>query len=147
LIGGAASDDQAIVFAPFSLLTQQQLLLEEGRPVGLGSRALDILTVLARRAGEVVSKEELIAQVWPGIFVEEGTLRVHIAALRRALGDGQVGRRFIVTMPGRGYSLVAPVSRAAESPPPGQREVVPAPRGVCPRCSPRCLGEPGWWNC
>jgi len=68
------------------------------------------LTTLVDRAGNIVSNEELLARAWPGIFVEGGTLRVHIVALRRALRDGHEGRRFIVNSPGRGYSFVAPVT-------------------------------------
>src|SRR5262245_18041920 len=109
-----ASSDHAISFGPFRLLPSQQLLLEDGKPVHLGSRALDILIALAEHPGEIVSKEDLIARVWPDIFVEEGNLRVHIAALRRALGDGQAGRRYVANIPGRGYRFVAPVSLSAE---------------------------------
>src|SRR5215475_8719892 len=101
--------DHAIAFGPFRLFPTQQLLLEGERPLRLGSRALDILTLLATRPGELISKEELVAQVWPNTFVEEGNLRVHIAALRRALGDGQTGERYVVTVPGRGYRFIAPV--------------------------------------
>jgi predicted ATPase/DNA-binding winged helix-turn-helix (wHTH) protein len=87
------------------------MLLEDGKPVRLGSRALLILVALVERAGELVSKEELIARVWPNTFVEEASVRVHIAALRRILGDGQSGLRYVVTVPGRGYSFVAPISQ------------------------------------
>lgn len=83
----------------------------------LGSRALDILIVLTRHAGEVVGKDELIAQVWPDMTVEETNLRVHIAALRKALRDGQAGNRFIANIPGRGYSFVAPIVEAASTTP------------------------------
>lgn len=85
--------------------------MEERQPVSLGGRAFDILTALVSRAGTVVSPEELLAHAWPGVFVENGALRVHIAALRRALGDGQTGRRFIINTPGRGYSFVASVTQ------------------------------------
>ena len=104
------SADQAIAFGTFRLLRSQQLLLEADRPVSVGSRALALLVALVERAGEVVSKEELIAKVWPETHVEEGNLRVHMAALRRALGDGQGGNRYVTTIPGRGYSFVAPVT-------------------------------------
>ena len=66
----AVSADQAISFGPFRLVPSQQLLLEDGKPVRLGSRALDILIALAERPNELVSKEELIARVWPDTFVE-----------------------------------------------------------------------------
>jgi len=62
------------------------------------------------KSGALVTKEELVARVWPDTFVEEGNLRVHMAALRRALGDGQAGNRYVVTVPGRGYRFVASVS-------------------------------------
>ena len=75
----------------------------------VGARALDILIALVDRAGEVVSKMDLITRVWPDTFVEESNLRVHIAGLRRALRDGQLGSRYVVNVPGRGYSFVAPV--------------------------------------
>src|SRR5690348_4972646 len=100
---------RAISFGPFLLLAEQRLLLERDRPVRLGSRAFDILLVLIERAGEVVRKEELIARAWPQTFVEEANLKIQVSALRRALGDGQDGRRFVVTVPGRGYNFVAPV--------------------------------------
>src|SRR5713101_7526525 len=107
---------QAISFGPFRLLAAQRLLLEGDQPVRLGSRALDILAVLAENAGRVVPKEELIARVWPGIFVEESNLKIQVSALRRAVGDGQGSARYIVTVPGRGYEFVAPVRRT-EGPP------------------------------
>ncbi|HVH80288.1 MAG TPA: winged helix-turn-helix domain-containing protein [Stellaceae bacterium] len=77
----------------------------------LGSRAFDILTVLIERAGEIVGKDELIARAWPQTFVEEANLKIQVSALRRALGDGQAGQRYVVTVPGRGYNFVARVSR------------------------------------
>ena len=110
----AASADHAISFGPFRLVPSRQLLLEDGKPVRLGSRALDILIAPTERPSEVVSKEDLIARVWPDTFVEEGNLRVHIAALRRALGDGQAGKRYVANIPGRGYRFVAPIAWSAE---------------------------------
>jgi predicted ATPase/DNA-binding winged helix-turn-helix (wHTH) protein len=96
-------------FGPFTLFPSRRLLLEDGQPVELGGRALDILTLLASRHGEVVSKQSLLAEAWPDVFVEEVNLRVHVSAIRRALGDGVDGRRFLKTIPGQGYSFVAPV--------------------------------------
>jgi DNA-binding winged helix-turn-helix (wHTH) protein len=86
------------------LLPAQQLLLEGEKKVAVGARALDILITLIGRAGEVVGKADLITCVWPDTFVEESNLRVHIAGLRRALRDGQLGSRYIVNVPGRGYT-------------------------------------------
>src|SRR6266571_5818092 len=107
-----ASSERSISFAPFRLLPAQRLLLEGDNPVPVGSRALDILTALVERPGELVGKEELIARVWRGTFVEEGNLKFQVGALRRALGDGRGGRRYIATSAGQGYRFVAPVSVA-----------------------------------
>ena len=93
-------DGHAISFGPFRLVAAQRLLLEGDKPVRLGSRAFDILAALVERAGEVVGKEELIARAWPQTFVEEANLKIQISALRRALGDGQGGHRYVATVPG-----------------------------------------------
>jgi DNA-binding winged helix-turn-helix (wHTH) protein len=105
---GAASTE--VSFGPFCLLPTQFLLLEGDKPVLLGSRALEILIVLLERRGELVGKQELMARVWPNIFVEPANLTVHVSALRRSLRDGQQGNRFIINIPGRGYCFVAPVN-------------------------------------
>jgi predicted ATPase/DNA-binding winged helix-turn-helix (wHTH) protein len=102
--------EQGLAFGPYLLLRSQKTLLERGRAVRLGNRALDLLIALAERAGEVVSKNELIKYAWPDTFVEESNLRVHVAALRRILGDGDEKSRYIINVAGRGYSFVAPVS-------------------------------------
>jgi hypothetical protein len=72
---------------------------------------LDILTYLADRPGEVIAKQELMDHVWSDVTVEEGSLRVHVAAIRKALGDGQFGNRYIANIKGRGYSFVGIVVR------------------------------------
>jgi DNA-binding winged helix-turn-helix (wHTH) protein len=98
--------DHSFAFGPYLLLPEQRVLLQGDKPLHLGSRALEILTALAERPGELITKEELVARVWPNTFVGEGNLRVHIAALRRALGDGEGGNQYISTIPGRGYRFV-----------------------------------------
>jgi DNA-binding winged helix-turn-helix (wHTH) protein len=98
-----------VSFGPFCLLPTQLLLREGDRPVSLGSRALEILIALLERRGELVSKQDLMARVWPNVFVEPANLTVHMSALRRALRDGRDGHRFIVNIPGRGYRFVASV--------------------------------------
>jgi DNA-binding winged helix-turn-helix (wHTH) protein len=108
-----------VSFGPFRLVPTQFLLLEGDKPVPLGSRALEILTVLLERPGELVSKQELMARVWPNVFVEPANLTVHISALRRTLRDGRDGNRFIVNVPGRGYSFVASVAVAGRARPNG----------------------------
>ena len=116
---GIADHSRSVVgafsFGPFVLLPGQQLLLEEGVPVRIGSRALSILTALVENVGELVSKSELMMRVWPDAVVEESNLKVHVAALRRVLGDGQQGRRYLATINGRGYSFVAPVEYREQS--------------------------------
>jgi predicted ATPase len=102
-----------LFFGPFSLLTAERLLKKSDESIPLGGRALDILIALAERAGEVVTHRELISTVWPGVTVEDANLRAHIAALRKALGDGRDGARYVSNVTGRGYCLVAPVTRAS----------------------------------
>src|SRR5216684_8740593 len=102
-------DGHPISFGPYRLLAAQRLLLEGDQPVRLGSRAFDILEALVERAGEVVGKEELIARAWPRTYVEEANLKIQVSALRRVLGDGQGGNRYVITVPGRGYNFVAPL--------------------------------------
>ena len=102
-------------FGPFHLLASERLLTREGAAVELGSRALDILIVLISTANEPVSKKELISRVWPDVVVEEGSLRFHMAGLRKALGDGKDGARYIATLLGRGYCFVAPISRPSSA--------------------------------
>jgi predicted ATPase/DNA-binding winged helix-turn-helix (wHTH) protein len=110
----AAGDN--LKFGRFTLLPAQRLLLEDTIKVPLGARALDILIALAARPDEVVTKQELIARVWPDTFVEAVSLRVHMTALRKALHDGD--GRLICTVPGRGYRLVTKPARSMEPPPP-----------------------------
>jgi DNA-binding winged helix-turn-helix (wHTH) protein len=108
--GSAGTGPTKVVsFGTFRLLPTQFLLLEGEKPVPLGSRALELLIVLLKRHGELVSKQELMACVWPDVFVEPANLTVHMSALRRALRDGQDGNRFIINIPGRGYCFVASV--------------------------------------
>jgi DNA-binding winged helix-turn-helix (wHTH) protein len=107
------STSRAISFGLFRLLPEQRLLLCADNAVPLGSRALDILIALVERPGELLGKDELMARVWPNTFVEPANLTVHVAALRRALGDGRDGNRFIINVPGRGYQFVAEVKSAA----------------------------------
>jgi predicted ATPase/DNA-binding winged helix-turn-helix (wHTH) protein len=100
-------------FGPFELSIGERVLLRDGRALPLGDRALDILTYLANRPGEVIAKQELMGHVWSDVTVEEGSLRVHVAAIRKALGDGQFGNRYIANIKGRGYSFVGTVVSVA----------------------------------
>src|ERR1700733_673016 len=99
-------------FGPFELSSSERVLRREGEALPLGGRALDILVYLAERPGEVIAKQELMDHVCSDVTVEEGSLRVHVAAIRKALGDGQFGNRYIANIKGRGYSFVGTVSLA-----------------------------------
>ncbi|MEH2513868.1 putative ATPase/DNA-binding winged helix-turn-helix (wHTH) protein [Nitrobacteraceae bacterium AZCC 1564] len=130
---------QGIRFGPFRLLITERLLEKDGEPVALGSRALDILITLVERAGDVIDKKDLIARVWPNVTVDESSLRVHLAALRKVLGDGGAETRYIVNIPGRGYCFVAPIARQASAtiaPPPAAK---PQPSERSRRLPPRLM--------
>jgi DNA-binding winged helix-turn-helix (wHTH) protein len=105
----------AFVFGDFRLLRQQRLLYRANTRVHIGSRAREILVTLLERADEIVKKNELVARVWPNTIVKEGTLRVHIAALRKALNDGKDGARFVENVTGIGYRFIAPVALPQDS--------------------------------
>src|SRR3984885_11144626 len=96
-------------FGPFELSIGERILRRDGQVLPIGGRALDILVYLADRPGEVIAKQELIDHAWPDVTVEEGSLRVHVAAIRKALGDGQFGNRYIANIKARGYSFVGTV--------------------------------------
>jgi predicted ATPase/DNA-binding winged helix-turn-helix (wHTH) protein len=100
-------------FGPFRLSPAARALEKDGVRLELGDRALDILVVLVEHAGQVVSQKELMSRVWRGLVVDPGNLRVHIAGLRKTLGDNH---RYIANVPGQGYCFVAPVSRATPGP-------------------------------
>src|SRR5277367_2366018 len=106
------SPEDALSFGPFSLFAAERLIEKAGEPIVLGGRALDILIALAERPGEVVSHKELMSTVWPDVTVEETNLRFQMSVLRKALGDGRDGARYVSTVAGRGYCFVAPVTRS-----------------------------------
>src|ERR1700755_2323090 len=99
----SAPTQETISFGSFELSSGERILRRAGLEVPLGGRALDILTYLVGGPREVVTKKELIDHAWPDVIVEGGSLRVHMAALRKALGDGQFGNRYITSVKGRGY--------------------------------------------
>jgi predicted ATPase/DNA-binding winged helix-turn-helix (wHTH) protein len=118
-----------VAFGPFVLNPTQRVLLRDDRPVRLGSRAREILICLVERAGTVVSKNELIRRVWPETVVEEGTLRVHIASLRKILGEERDRVRYVENVTGHGYRFVATVTRPGNvpTPAPAIEHPIPAP--------------------
>ena len=105
----AADASRMVSFGPFRLDPARHLLFDGETQVTLGHRALDVLIALVERPGELVSKQDLMARVWPNLFVAPANLSVHISTLLRALRDGRDGNRFIVNIPGRGYCFVTPV--------------------------------------
>ena len=129
LLGTARSPEQAsdfdqalpaqrcFAFGPFLLRPEQQLLLKRKAPVRIGGRALDILTALVEKPGELVDKRTLISRVWPNTYVEETNLKVNVAGLRRALEDDPCVPQFIATVVGRGYRFIAPVCATGPSGP------------------------------
>jgi predicted ATPase/DNA-binding winged helix-turn-helix (wHTH) protein len=100
---------EAFLFGPFRLIADRRELLVHGVPVTLGQRAFDVLLALVRRHGELATKDELMAEVWRGVIVEENSLHVHVSTLRKVLGAAGDGQRYLVTVAGRGYRFVAPV--------------------------------------
>jgi predicted ATPase/DNA-binding winged helix-turn-helix (wHTH) protein len=115
-------------FGSFSLFAAERLLRKADEPIPLGGRALDILIALAGRAGEVVTHQELISTAWPDATVEDASLRVHIAALRKALGDGRDAARYVSSVAGRGYCFVAPVTRSSARQPVPVTGIAPTER-------------------
>ncbi|WP_374471680.1 transcriptional regulator [Phenylobacterium sp.] len=109
----------ALGFRRFVLLPAARLLLRDGRPVEIGSRAFDLLHVLLRARGRIVERADLMRQVWPTTTVEESNLRFQVSRLRRALGDD---RDLLKTIPGRGYLLAADAPTDPPPPEPGTRD-------------------------
>lgn len=101
---------ETLVFLDFELTLARRQLMRAGAPVAIGGRALDLLALLAGRAGEVLDNRLLMRAVWPRSVVEEVNLRVQVAALRKLLGAGGPCP-FIVNLAGRGYCFTAPVTR------------------------------------
>src|ERR1700759_315245 len=132
----ATSRESAVAFGPFVLNPTQRVLMRGDRPVRLGSRAREILICLVERAGTVVSKNELIRRVWPETIVEEGTLRVHIASLRKILGEDRDRVRYVENVTGHGYRFVAAVTRPGTTPSPP-----PATEHANPTLTTRLIGR------
>jgi TolB-like protein/DNA-binding winged helix-turn-helix (wHTH) protein len=111
------SEDYDIVeLGPFRLDTARRILARDGRPLGISSRAFDILVLLVEHRDRVMTKDEIIARVWRGVVVEENNLAVQVSALRRALGEADLDAPLILTVPGTGYRFVGQVSPAAREP-------------------------------
>ncbi len=136
-------------FGPFRMDPDTQVLLRDGQVVVVTPKAFETLLVLVRRSREVVSKEELLREIWPDSFVEEANLTQHIFKLRKALGDTLEGERYIVTLPGHGYRFAVPVRKITEG---GEaliaqasaREHALAPVETPPALSPAPHSRPKW---
>lgn len=133
---------RSIAFGPYRLYPAARVIEKEGEPLPVGSRALDILIVLADRAGEVISHRELTERVWRSLVVTPTNLRVHVANLRRALGEGDGEARYIANVPGQGYCFVAPVRRADPDDAPAPKPAVEARRSLPPALA-RMVGRDG----
>jgi predicted ATPase len=133
---------EVVAFGPFRLFPAERRLKKGDETLVVGGRALDILMALVERAGEVVTRKELISRVWPDVTVEEANLRVQITSLRKALGDGRGDARSVVNVPGRGYCFVAPVTRlAAQSSRPPAETTVRGPLANLPAQLTRMVGR------
>lgn len=117
---------RTFLFGPFRLSTSKRVLFEGDRVVRLGTKAIEILIALVERAGELVSKHELVEIAWPDTTVVEANLTVQVAALRRALGEDESANQYIVNSPGRGYRFVAPIRIVNEHHPVVDAPSVPA---------------------
>jgi adenylate cyclase len=95
-----------ITFGPFCLDVERRELSRAGAAIPLGQRAIDTLCALVAANGALVTKDELLARVWPGLTVEENNLQVQISAVRKALQSGGDGQGYVVTVPGRGYRFI-----------------------------------------
>ena len=116
---------EVLQFGRFRLEPRRRLLLADGVPVTLSSRAYDILELLVRCHDRILSRDEIVAHVWQGMVVGENNLAVQMSALRRALGEHAGGAQLIVNLPGRGYRFVADVTF-----PPAQVPAVAEPPAI-----------------
>src|SRR5215813_1561074 len=100
-------------FGSFCLDAEKRVLLHNREVVPLTPKAFDTLLVLIRHQGEVLEKDRLIEMLWPDSFVEEGNLTYNISAIRKALGESPNERKYIITIPGKGYKFGADVKRTS----------------------------------
>ncbi|WP_380871615.1 transcriptional regulator [Sphingomonas sp. DBB INV C78] len=127
---------ERICFGPFCLSPDKRLLTKNGEPLEIGGRSFDLLVVLTEQPGRVLSKRELLKRVWSDVVVEDGSLRFHMAGLRKLLGDGVDGARYIATQVGVGYAFVAAVEHQGSG-------MAPPPANGAARSSPRSINVPG----
>lgn len=137
--GSTLSERQGALyrFGPFELNAVSQRLTREGVPLRLGSRATEILTLLLERQGEVVSNQDIMKRVWPTTYVEDANIRVHVSALRRALGAGAG----IQNISGQGYRFIDPVASVEVTTPAALPEAVAPMPARLPAPLARLLGR------
>ena len=114
-----------VTFGPFRLDLRQRTLSRAGAPVRLGSRAVEVLCTLVAANGELVTKDTLMAQVWPNQVIEDNALQVQISTLRKALEEGAEGQSHVITVPGRGYRFAG-----LQGPSTGPSSAVPLSRSI-----------------
>lgn len=121
-------------FGAYRLDTEEKVLVREGQPIALPPKDLETLVVLVERAGHIVEKEELLEKVWPGVFIEENNLARRVFNLRQVLGDAPDGRKYIETVPKRGYRFIGSVQERDDS----SESSLPAPPPIdSPQPAPR----------
>ena len=114
-------------FGPFRLDAVERLLLRDGKSVPLTPKSVDLLLALVEQHGHLLEKDELMKKVWPDTFVEEANLSYNISLIRKALGEGENGQKFIETVPKRGYRFVASVKRGVDN---GAEPTIQEPSGL-----------------
>ncbi|MDM0074078.1 winged helix-turn-helix domain-containing protein [Variovorax sp. J2P1-59] len=137
----ADQDDRIATFGPFRLSVAERLLERDGVPVRLGGRALSLLIALVAEAGQVIDKRKLMARAWPDVVVDEGSLRVHMVAVRKALDDGGWDSPYVANVAGQGYCFVAPVTYVSRSAAPAQAHAHPSPAAGLPALMARVVGR------
>jgi len=129
-------------FASFTLEPAERRLSAAGKAIALTPKVFDTLVLLVERAGHVVSKDELMKELWPRGYVDESNLTKHVWLIRRALGEGDDESRFVETVPKVGYRFIAPVSTAEASPPLPTAASAPAAKAQQPADAPLAIATP-----
>ena len=108
-MGHEVGNDPIYVFGPFTLDARKHKLTKKGKRVNLDVKPTQVLLALVEQAGKLVSKEDLLKQVWGGIAVSDDSFYQHASVLRKTLGQRPKDNKYIMTIPGAGYKFVAPV--------------------------------------
>ena len=138
--GTNQSTKQLYEFGPFRVDPEKELLLRDDEAVPLAPKAFQVLLVLIRHNKEVVTKDDLLKTVWPDTFVEEANLSRNVFLLRKALGENYQDHQYIVTVPGRGYRFVAPLTTSLLPPFPAPGKAARSEGHNLPASAPRLIG-------